>query len=66
MFNCEKEGSFGLKSQYFIVKKVIHFGLKIQCFIAKKRLFGFEKSVFCRKKGGIFKLKNKDGYHFLQ
>ncbi len=47
-----KGGSFGLKSQCFTAKKVVHFGLKNQCFIAKKGSFWAEKSVFCRKKGG--------------
>ncbi len=32
----------------------------------KKVLFSAEKSVFCHKKGVIFKLENKDGYHFFQ
>ncbi len=40
--------------------------MKSQCFIMKKGSFGAEKSVFAAKKGVIFKLENKDGYHFFQ
>ncbi len=66
MFYCENGGSFGLKSQCFTAKKEVNFGLKSQCFIAKKGSFWAEKSVFCSKKGVIFKLENKDGYHLFQ
>ncbi len=59
-------GTFGLKSQCLSTKKGVNFGLKCQCYITKKGSFWAEKSVFCHKKGVIFKLQNKDGYHFFQ
>ncbi len=34
--------------------------------LSRKRGCQAEKSVLCRKKGVIFKLENKDGYHFFQ
>ncbi len=40
--------------------------MKGQCFIVIKGLFWVETSVFCHKKGVIFKLENEDGYHFFQ
>ncbi len=50
----------------FYYKKGVYFGLKSQCFIAKRFLFELKSQRFAPKKGVIFKLENKDGYHFLQ
>ncbi len=44
----------------------VHFGLKSLCFITKKGSFWAESQCFAAKKGVIFKLENKDGYHFFQ
>ncbi len=62
-----KRGFIWAKKSVFYRKKGVRFGLKNQCFITKKGSFWAEKSVFCcKKKGVIFKLENKDGYHFFQ
>ncbi len=47
-----KCGFIWAEKSVFYHNKGVHFGLKSQ--------------VFCRKKGVIFKLENKDGYHFFQ
>ncbi len=57
--------SFGLKSQSFTTKKWV-LGLKSQCFIAKRGRFELKSQCFATKKRVIFKLENKDGYHFFQ
>ncbi len=65
-FTVKRGGSFGLKSQCFTTKKVVHFGLKSQCFIVKMGRFELKSQCFAAKKGVIFKLENKDRYHFSQ
>ncbi len=62
-FTLKNGGSFGMKRQCFTTKKKsvfyhekgVVFELKSQCFVTKKK-----------KKKVIFKLENKDGYHFFQ
>ncbi len=66
MFYCEKEGSFGLKSQYFTVKKGFILDWKVSVLSRKRDRFELKSQCFAAKKGDIFKLKNNDGYNFLQ
>ncbi len=54
-----KKGFIWAEKSVFYCKRGVHFGLNIQCFIAKR-------GSFWAKKGVIFKLENKDGYHFFQ
>ncbi len=54
MFFCEKECSFGLKSQCFTTKKGFIWNWKVSVLSWKKGSFWAEKSVFCRKRGGHF------------
>ncbi len=47
----------------FYHKKGVHFELKSQCF---RGHFELKSQCFAAKKGVIFKLENKDGYHLFQ
>ncbi len=51
------------KSVFLLQKRGFILDWKVKCFIAKNWLFWCEKSVFCHKKGVIFKLEKQDGYH---
>ncbi len=74
------EKGFNVDVQCFTVKMGVHLAWKVSV-LPQKRGFildwkvsvllrkrgRFElKSLFCFKKGGNFKLENKDGYHFFQ
>ncbi len=64
-FYCEKGGSFGLTSPCLPQKRG-SFWTEKSVLYRKKGVFWAEKPAFCLKRGVIFKLENKDGYHFFQ
>ncbi len=65
VFYREKGGSFGLKSQCFTAKKGFILDWKVRVLSRKRGRFELKSQCFAAKKGVIFKLENKDGYHFF-
>ncbi len=61
-----KRGFIWAEKSVFYCQKGVHFGLTSQCFISKRGCFELKSQCFATKKGDIFKLENKNGYHFFQ
>ncbi len=65
-FTVKKKVHLGWKVKCFTAKMGVHFGLKSQVFYCLKGVVLRRKVCFTAKKGDIFKLENKDGYHYFQ
>ncbi len=48
------------------MKKGVHLGWEVSILSRKRGQFDLKSQCFATKKGVIFKLENKDGYHFFQ
>ncbi len=62
----EKGGSFRLKSQCLPQKRGFILDWKVSVLSRKRGRFELKSQCFATKKRVIFKLENKDGYHFFQ